>query len=98
MPTYQYECLACKHQFEEFQTMSAARLKKCPLCKKDKLERLISGGSGVVFKGSGFYETDYKRKGGTTDTSSSTPSTDKKSVETPVSKPAESTSSATSES
>jgi putative regulatory protein, FmdB family len=48
--------------FEEFQYMSDAPLKKCPACKKNKLHRLIGSGAGIIFKGSGFYETDYKRK------------------------------------
>ncbi len=62
MPTYEYECEACGHQFEEFQYMSDKPLKKCPSCKKNKLNRLIGSGAGIIFKGSGFYETDYKRK------------------------------------
>ena len=63
MPTYQYECSACGHQFETLQSMTEGRLKKCPKCKKDKLERLIGMGAGIIFKGSGFYENDYKKKG-----------------------------------
>ena len=62
MPTYQYECQACGHDFDELQTMSDAKLTKCPKCHKNKLVRLIGGGSGMIFKGSGFYETDYKKK------------------------------------
>ncbi len=62
MPTYEYECESCGHEFEEFQYMSDAPLKKCPSCKKNKLHRLIGSGAGIIFKGSGFYETDYKRK------------------------------------
>ncbi|MEZ5962576.1 MAG: zinc ribbon domain-containing protein [Planctomycetota bacterium] len=61
MPTYAYECSACGHRFEEFQTMTAAPLRKCPACSKQKLQRLIGAGAGVIFKGSGFYETDYKK-------------------------------------
>lgn len=60
MPTYDYVCNACGHRFEEMQAMSAEPLKKCPACKKAKLERLIGAGAGVIFKGSGFYQTDYK--------------------------------------
>lgn len=60
MPTYDYRCNACEHQFEEFQSMSAKPLKKCPECGKAQLERLIGTGAGVIFKGSGFYETDYR--------------------------------------
>ncbi len=61
MPTYDYECAACGHVFETMHAMSAPALRKCPKCGKLKLVRLISGGAGVIFKGSGFYETDYKR-------------------------------------
>ena len=62
MPTYQYECEACGHEFEELQSMTAAKLTKCPKCKKNKLSRLIGSGAGMIFKGSGFYETGYKKK------------------------------------
>jgi len=62
MPTYQYECVACEHIFEILQSMLDKRLKKCPECGQNKLYRLIGAGSGIIFKGSGFYETDYKRK------------------------------------
>lgn len=60
MPTYDYVCDACDHAFEEFQMMSAKVLKKCPECAKLKLRRLIGTGAGVIFKGGGFYETDYR--------------------------------------
>ncbi len=60
MPTYDYKCQACGHEFEIFQQMSDAIKKKCPECSKLKLKRLIGAGSGVMFKGSGFYETDYR--------------------------------------
>jgi putative FmdB family regulatory protein len=60
MPTYDYVCKNCGHKFEEFQSMSSDPLKKCPSCKKSKLQRLIGTGAGVIFKGSGFYETDYR--------------------------------------
>ena len=63
MPTYDYECSACGHTFEHFQSMSSNKLRTCPKCKKKKLERHFGIGSGVIFKGSGFYETDYKRAG-----------------------------------
>ena len=62
MPTYQYECEACGHEFEELQSMTEPKLKKCPKCGKLKLSRLIGSGAGMIFKGSGFYETDYKKK------------------------------------
>ena len=63
MPTYEYECDACGHQFEKYQPMTAAAVKTCPKCRKTKVRRLISLGGGVLFKGSGFYQTDYRSKG-----------------------------------
>ena len=60
MPTYDYHCTACDHAFEEFQSMTAPLLKKCPKCGKNKLERLIGTGAALMFKGSGFYITDYR--------------------------------------
>jgi putative FmdB family regulatory protein len=62
MPTYDYECRACGHTFEHFQSMTSGVKRKCPQCGKLKLQRLIGAGAGIIFKGSGFYETDYKRK------------------------------------
>jgi putative FmdB family regulatory protein len=61
MPTYEYECDACGHIFEKFQSITAKPVRKCPECN-GHVRRLIGAGSGVIFKGSGFYETDYKRK------------------------------------
>lgn len=60
MPTYDYECDACQHKFEEFQSMKDEPLKVCPKCKKKKLRRLFGTGAAILFKGSGFYETDYR--------------------------------------
>src|ERR1700735_4804537 len=60
MPTYDYLCDACGHKFEHFQSISDKLLKKCPKCKKSKLRRLFGTGAAVVFKGSGFYKTDYR--------------------------------------
>lgn len=60
MPTYDYECTACDHAFEHFQSISSPVLRKCPECGKQKLRRLIGSGAAVVFKGSGFYQTDYR--------------------------------------
>src|SRR6184192_1613574 len=62
MPTYEYKCNACGHQFERFQTMSSAPIKRCPQCGKSKVRRLIGTGAGLIFKGSGFYITDYRDK------------------------------------
>jgi putative FmdB family regulatory protein len=104
MPTYDYECDACGHRFELYQSISAAPERKCPECKKLKLRRLIGTGAAVVFKGSGFYQTDYRsdsyKKSAAADSGSS-PSTEKTSGEKasgekstsdkPASKPAEST-------
>jgi putative FmdB family regulatory protein len=61
MPTYEYRCLECGHRFEQFQSIHDAPVHTCPQCG-GRVERLISGGSGLIFKGSGFYITDYKRK------------------------------------
>ncbi len=60
MPTYDYQCDACGHAFELYQSILAEPEKKCPSCKKLKLRRLIGTGAAVVFKGSGFYQTDYR--------------------------------------
>lgn len=60
MPTYDYQCDACGHRFEEFQSITANPLKKCPKCGKLKLKRLFGTGAGLIFKGSGFYQTDYR--------------------------------------
>ena len=62
MPTYDYQCEACNHTFEEWQSFKDDALTKCPACKKNKLRRLFGGGAAIIFKGSGFYETDYRRK------------------------------------
>lgn len=61
MPTYQYKCDACGHEFEEFQKMSDHPIDTCPKCgDTGRVRRLISGGAGILFKGSGFYTTDYR--------------------------------------
>ena len=60
MPTYDYECDACGHKFELFQSITENAKKKCPKCKKSKLRRLFGTGAAIVFKGSGFYQTDYR--------------------------------------
>ena len=61
-PTYDYICDDCKHTFEKFQAMSAKKIRKCPKCDKLKVRRIIGKGAAVIFKGTGFYETDYKQK------------------------------------
>ena len=60
MPTYDYECKACGNKLEIFQKMNDKPLKTCPACHKDELKRLIGTGAGIIFKGSGFYCTDYR--------------------------------------
>ena len=60
MPTYEYLCDSCGHEFEKFQSITSGSLRKCPECKKMKLNRLIGSGGGIIFKGSGFYQTDYR--------------------------------------
>jgi len=66
MPTYEYACKACGHRFEKMQSITAAAIKTCPKCSKRKVVRLIGAGAGLIFKGSGFYATDY-RKGAASD-------------------------------
>jgi putative FmdB family regulatory protein len=60
MPTYDYKCDKCEHEFEAFQSITADALEKCPECGTNSLRRLIGAGAGLIFKGSGFYITDYK--------------------------------------
>ena len=83
MPTYEYECDACGHEFEVFQPMGSEPKKACPSCKKRKARRLISSGGGHIFKGSGFYQTDYRsdsyKKDAQADKESASKSADAKS-------------------
>lgn len=60
MPTYEYLCENCGYKFEQFQSITAKSLRKCPNCGKKELKRLIGTGAGVIFKGPGFYQTDYR--------------------------------------
>ncbi len=60
MPTYEYNCENCGHKLEKFQSIKAGSVRKCPKCGKLSLKRLISSGAGIIFKGSGFYQTDYR--------------------------------------
>ena len=77
MPTYDYFCEKCQNTFEYFQSMSDSALEKCPKCN-NKVRRLISGGSGLIFKGSGFYLTDYAQKKENKPTPENKKKTDKK--------------------
>ena len=61
MPTYQYQCKNCGHELEELQSFAEAPLVRCPNCHMDTLARVIGGGGGLIFKGTGFYLTDYKK-------------------------------------
>lgn len=79
MPTYEYECTSCGYNFEEFQGINEPPIKKCPQCGK-KVKKIIGVGAGIIFKGSGFYETDYKKKD-----KPSTCSSEKTSVSCPAS-------------
>jgi putative FmdB family regulatory protein len=60
MPTYEYACPDCGHEFEQFQPITAKPLRKCPQCGRRRLRRLVGSGAGIIFKGSGFYATDYR--------------------------------------
>src|SRR3954462_12784398 len=83
MPTYEYHCDACDHDFEEFQYFSEDPLTKCPACKKKKLRRLFGTGASIIFKGSRFYETDYRsesyKAGAKSESDAARPAGDKKS-------------------
>ena len=79
MPTYEYECQKCGCRLEVFQTMSERPLKKCPKCGESQLKRLIGAGGGLLFKGSGFYITDYRSKEYKDKTKSESGTKDKKS-------------------
>jgi len=70
MPTYDYKCETCGHKFEAFPSITAEPIKICPVCKKNKVRRLIGLGGGVIFKGAGFYCNDYRESGPKTATKS----------------------------
>jgi putative FmdB family regulatory protein len=88
MPTYEYQCDACGHEFELYQQITAPVKRKCPACGKPKLNRLIGTGAGVIFKGSGFYETDYRsdsyKKAAEADKKSAEPASDAKADSSPA--------------
>lgn len=87
MPTYEYQCKSCGYEFDELQSIKAEPLTICPQCKQPSLKRLLSGGAGLVFKGSGFYQTDYN-KSQTSVSSASSKKSDPKPKEKNESKPA----------
>ena len=60
MPTYEYNCVSCGYEFEQFQSITAKPIRKCPKCGRTSVKRLIGVGAGVIFKGPGFYATDYR--------------------------------------
>ncbi len=104
MPTYEYICDNCQHQFEQFQSIKARPIRKCPECGKLSVQRLIGAGAGIIFKGSGFYQTDYRSEGykeakKNEKKSSTDKDTTKKKTETKAkdSKPADTTKSAMSD-
>lgn len=70
MPTYDYKCDKCGHSMETFHSITAKPLKKCPKCGKNGLKRLVGAGAALIFKGSGFYCTDYRKSGSTPPSSS----------------------------
>lgn len=86
MPTYEYICENCGHRLEKFQSIKAKSLRKCPICTKKTLKRLISSGAGIIFKGSGFYQTDYRSEsykyGAKNEKSATTPSPTKTETKT----------------
>jgi putative FmdB family regulatory protein len=75
MPTYEYKCQACGHHFEKFQSIMAPPIRKCPKCGKSQVKRLIGTGSGLIFKGGGFYTTDYRSESYKSDAKSDSPPT-----------------------
>ena len=93
MPTYEYQCEACGHNFDEFQSFSDKPLKKCPKCKKAKLRRAFGTGAAVLFKGSGFYQTDYRSEsyqaGAKAEAEATKPATNGKADKTDTSTPAQ---------
>jgi putative FmdB family regulatory protein len=98
MPTYEYLChnTSCHHEFETFQSMKDDALVQCPACSKPTLKRKIGLGAGIIFKGSGFYETDYRRKGNGTEAKKDAPAATAGTTQTPeASKPATASSTST---
>jgi putative FmdB family regulatory protein len=84
MPTYEYVCAKCGHEMEAFQSMKDAPLTKCPACRKAGLKRKIGGGAGLIFKGTGFYITDYKKAGAKKEAAADKPAASKPSESKPA--------------
>jgi len=82
MPTYDYICESCGYEFEQLQSIAARPIRKCPRCGKEGLKRLIGAGSGVIFKGAGFYQTDYRSESYKKGEKSEKTSSEKKKTET----------------
>ena len=93
MPTYEYQCRECGHSFDEYQPITADPLVVCPNCGKHALKRVMGTGGGLIFKGSGFYQTDYKKNSASPTTTSAKkektaePKTGEKKAESSESKP-----------
>jgi putative FmdB family regulatory protein len=94
MPTYEYHCDACEHNFDEFQSINDKPLKKCPVCGKSKLRRVFGAGAAIIFKGSGFYQNDYRsesyKQAAKAEAESAKPATDKNGTPAPAAKDASS--------
>jgi putative FmdB family regulatory protein len=88
MPTYAYVCQNCQHEFDAFQSIKAKPLRVCPACGRTALKRLIGSGAGIIFKGSGFYCTDYRSDGYKNAASTETGSKSKSEEKKPDAKPA----------
>ena len=84
MPTYEYLCSKCGHEMEAFQPMKDEPLKKCPACQKSGLKRKVGGGAGLIFKGTGFYITDYKKKSGSKSGADAAPASPKPTESKPA--------------
>ena len=93
MPTYEYVCQKCEHRFERFQSIMARPIRKCPSCGKASVQRLVGAGGGILFKGSGFYQTDYRsdsyKKASESETKSTDSGTAQKKTEAKDSIPAD---------
>ena len=102
MPTYEYKCENCEHQFEQFQSITSKPLRVCPQCGENTLTRLIGAGAGIIFKGSGFYSTDYRtesyKKAAASDKKPSPKTTEKKESKTSGSASSEKSSTSKTES